>query len=181
MCAVNREEGNASKKMLFVSVTALPILAYSSMASIAAERSTSTARERLAHKAVESVVKSYTAAFDRHDPKAIAMLFVPDGVFLPPNSSPVVRGREAIERSWAGTFKNIGGHETITIKDVIPAGNNAVVATTEFKLVGSGQNSNKTISGRAAITLVKTPDGWRYVSIAAQALPPSGGTTGSHQ
>jgi ketosteroid isomerase-like protein len=52
----------------------------------------------------------------RHDPKAISMLFVPDGVFLPPNGSPVMEGRDAIERSWAELFKNVGGHETITVK-----------------------------------------------------------------
>ena len=109
------------------------------------------------------------------------MLFVADGVFLPPNGSAVVQGREAIERSWAELFKNIGGHETITVKDAIPAGNDAVIAVTEFKITGDGQNSGKTISGRASITLAKTPDGWRYVSIAPQTQPPPSATAGSRQ
>jgi ketosteroid isomerase-like protein len=86
-------------------------------------------------------------------------------VFLPSNGSPIVQGRDAIERSWAELFKNVGGDETITVKYAIPAGNDAVVAINEFKIVGDGENSNKIISGRASITLVKTPDGWRYVSI----------------
>jgi hypothetical protein len=72
-------------------------------------------------------------------------------------------------------FKNVGGHETITVKDAIPAGNDAVVAINEFKIVGDGQNSGKTISGRASITLAKTPDGWRYVSIVPQTQPPPSG------
>jgi ketosteroid isomerase-like protein len=100
------------------------------------------------------------------------MLFVSDGVFLPPDGSPIAQGREAIERSWAELFKNVGGHEAITVKDAIPAGNDAVVAINEFKIVGDGQNSGKTISGRASITLTKTPDGWRFVSIAPQTQPP---------
>jgi uncharacterized protein (TIGR02246 family) len=107
-------------------------------------------------------------AYDKHDPKAISMLFVPDGVFLLPNGSPIVQGRDAIERSWAELFKNIGGHETITVKDAILAGNDAVVAITEFQIVGDGPNSNKIISGRASVTLAKTSDGRRYVSITRQ-------------
>ena len=170
------------KKVLLVSVITVSVLAYSSSASIAEERSTSTDRERLeARQVTESVAKSYMAAYDKHDPKAISMLFVPDGVLLPPNGSPIVQGREAIERSWADLFKNVGGHETITIKDAIPAGKDAVVAVTEFKIVGDGQNSGKTISGRASITLAKTPDGWQYVSIAPQTQPPPSATAGRQE
>jgi uncharacterized protein (TIGR02246 family) len=160
------------RKVVIVSVITLSTLASTAIAGD---------DERLeARKVAQSVVESYTSAYDRHDPKAISMLFVPDGVFLPPNGSSVVQGRDAIERSWAELFKNIGGHETITVKDAVPAGNDAVVAITEFKIVGDGQNSNKIISGRASITLAKTPDGWRYVSITPQTTPlPAGGKTGS--
>lgn len=165
------------RKVLFASVMTVSALVYSSMTGNADER------ERLeASKVAQSVVESYINAYDKHDPKAISMLFVPDGVFLPPNGSPIVQGRDAIEGSWAELFKNVGGHETITVKEAVPAGKDAVVAITEFKIVGDGQNSNKIISGRASITLAKTPDGWRYVSIAPQTQPPpSGGTTSSRQ
>ena len=171
------------KNVLLVGVITASVLAYSSIVSVADERSSSTDRERPeARQVAESVVKSYVNAYDNHDPQAISTLFVPDGVLLPPNGAPIVQGREAIERSWADLFKNVGGHETITIKDAIPAGKDAVVAITEFKIVGDGQNSGKTISGRASITLAKTPDGWQYVSIAPQTQPPpSAGTTGSRQ
>jgi uncharacterized protein (TIGR02246 family) len=171
------------RKALLATVITLYAVAYSSKAGIADERSASTGREHLeASKVAQSVVESYVNAYDKHDPKAISMLFVPDGAFLPANGSPIVQGRDAIERSWAELFKNVGGHETITVKDAIPAGNDAVVAITEFKIVGDGANSNKIISGRASITLAKTPEGWRYVSIAPQNKPPpSEGTTGSRQ
>jgi hypothetical protein len=55
-----------------------------------------------------------------------------------------VQGREAIQRSRADLFKNVRGHETITVKDAIPAGKDAVVAITDFKIVGDGQSSGKT-------------------------------------
>jgi uncharacterized protein (TIGR02246 family) len=141
-----------------------------------------TAAEPEATKVAQSVIDQYVSAYNKHDPKAIAMLFVPNGVFLPASGAPLVQGRDEIERSWTDLFKNMGGQETITIKDAIPAGNDAVVAVTEFKIVGDGPNAGKTISGRAAITLTKTPEGWRYVSIAPQTPPPpAAGTTGSRQ
>jgi hypothetical protein len=49
----------------------------------------------------------------------------------------------AIEHSWAGSIKNVGGHETIIVKHAIPARNDAVVAITEFKIVGDRPNSTK--------------------------------------
>ncbi len=140
---------------------------------IAADQSTPTGIEHFeAIKVAQSVVDSYISAYDKHDPKAISLLFVPDGVFLPPDGAPIVKGRDGIERSWTGLFTNVGGHETITVKDAIPAGNDAVVAITEFRIVGDGPNANKVVSGRASITLARTPDGWRYVSIAPQNQPP---------
>ena len=72
---------------------------------------------------------------------------------------PVIRGREDIERNWAGFFKTVGGHYTIVIKDAIPVGDDVVVATDELKITGVGQNADKTVDGRAVITLAKTPDG----------------------
>jgi uncharacterized protein (TIGR02246 family) len=161
-----------------ICVITLSALAYSSFAGVADEGSTSTERKHVeARRVAQSVFQSYLSAFDRHDPKAISMIFVPDGVLLPPDGSPVVKGRDAIERSWATLFKNEGGgHETIIVKDAIPAGNDAVVVITQFKIVGNGQNSNKIISGRASITLARTPDGWHYVSVAPQVPPLSTGS-----
>jgi uncharacterized protein (TIGR02246 family) len=168
------------RKALLVSVITLSVLVYSSIAGIADEQSTSADHERLeARRVAESVLESYINAYDKHDPRAISMLFVPDGVFVPGNLSPVVQGREAIERSYAALFKNIGGHETSTVKYAIPAGKDAVVAIQEFKIVG---DTGKIISGRGSATLVRTVDGWRYVSITPQVQPPpSGAATGSRE
>ena len=169
------------RKALLVSVITLSVCAYSSIASIADERSTSTAHERLeARQVAESVVKSFMAAYDTRDPKAISALFLPDAVLLGFDGT-VAQGREAIERAYAGSLKNQDGHFTIVIKDAIPLGDNVVVATDELKIAGAGQHSDETINGRAVITLAKTPDGWRYASIGAHKLPSSGDTTGSRQ
>jgi uncharacterized protein (TIGR02246 family) len=169
------------RKALLASVITLSVLAYSSIAGIAEERSASTDRERVdARQVAESVVKSFMAAYNTHDPKAISALFLPDAMLLGIDGA-VSQGREAVERTYAATLKNLGGQFTVVIKDAIPLGDNVVVANDEIKIAGAGQHSDQTINGRAVITLVKTPEGWRYAAISAQKLPPSELTTGSRQ
>jgi uncharacterized protein (TIGR02246 family) len=157
-----------AQKLLLISMVALSVLAYPK-ASNADEASTSPHEAR---ETAQSVVNSWCDTYEKHDPKAMSMLFVPDGVFLPPNGSPVVKGRDAVERTWTQAFKDIGGHETITVKDAVPVGDDAIVAVTEFKIVGEGPTANKVVNGRAVVTLAKTNEGWRYVSIAPQLQPP---------
>jgi uncharacterized protein (TIGR02246 family) len=160
------------RKALFVSVITLSALAYSSTAGIADERLD-------ARQVAESVVKSFMAGYNAHAPKAISALFLPDAMLLGIDGK-VTQGREAIERTYAATLKNLGGHFTVVIKDAIPLGDSVVVANDEIEIRDAGQNHD-TIRGRAVITLAKTPDGWRYAAISAQKLPPSEGTTGSRQ
>lgn len=128
----------------------------------------------------EAVVKSFMAAYDTRDPKAVSALFLPDAMLLGFNGA-VSQGRDAIERAYAASLKNLGGHYTIVIKDAIPLGSEVVVATDEVKIGGAGQHSVGTINARAVITLAKMPEGWRYAAIAAQKVLPSKGTTGSRQ
>lgn len=160
------------RKALFVSVIALSALTYCSTAGIADERLE-------ARQVAESVVKSFMAAYNAHDAKAISALFLPDAMLLGIDGK-VTQGREAIERTYAATLKNLGGHFTVLIKDAIPLGDNVVVANDEIEILDAGQNHDS-IRGRAVITLAKTPDGWRYAAISAQKLPPSEGTASSRQ
>lgn len=160
------------RKALFVSVIALSALTYCSTAGIADERLE-------ARQVAELVVKSFMAAYNAHDAKAISALFLPDAMLLGIDGK-VTQGREAIERTYAATLKNLGGHFTVLIKDAIPLGDNVVVANDEIEILDAGQNHDS-IRGRAVITLAKTPDGWRYAAISAQKLPPSEGTASSRQ
>ena len=124
-------------------------------------------------KVAESVVKSFMAAYDTRDPKAVSALFLPNAIVLDATGT-VSLGREAIERSFGEGLKNLGGHYVIVIKDAIPLGSDVVVATDEVKIDGVGQHSDKTINLRAVITLDKTADGWRYAAISAQKVSGTG-------
>jgi hypothetical protein len=125
----NRVEGpervELAGKALVISAITGSVLACSSIASFADER-------LQARQVAESVVKSFMAAYDTRDPKAISALFLPDAILLGFNGA-VSQGREAIERTYAEGLKNLGGHYTIVIKD---AGSNVVVANDEVKNCG---------------------------------------------
>jgi hypothetical protein len=65
----------------------------------------------------QSVAETYMKAYNNHDLKAVSMLFVPGGVFLPPNGAPrcrVVRRPSAL--GLVVQEPNLGGQETITLK-----------------------------------------------------------------
>jgi uncharacterized protein (TIGR02246 family) len=111
------------RKGLFVSVITLSALAYSSTAGIADERLE-------ARQVAESVVKSFMAGYNAHDPKAISTLFLPDAMLLGTDGK-VTQGREAIERTYAATLKNLGGHFTVVIKDAIPLGETSLSQMTK--------------------------------------------------
>jgi uncharacterized protein (TIGR02246 family) len=85
-----------------------------------------TTSHEQAIKVADSVVKSFMAAYDTRDPKAVAALFLPNAMTLSANGA-VSQGREAIERNYADGLKNLGGHYTIVIKDAIPLGSDVVV------------------------------------------------------
>lgn len=63
------------RKVLFVSVITLSVLAYSSTPGVADEH-------QEARQVAESVVKSFMAGYNAHDPKAISALFLPDAMLL---------------------------------------------------------------------------------------------------
>jgi uncharacterized protein (TIGR02246 family) len=144
-----------------------------SLVAVAVPAVAQTTGHEQAMKVADSVVKSFMAAYDTRDPKAISALFLPNAMVLSANGA-VSLGREAIERSYAEGLKNLGGHYVIVIKDAIPLGSDVVVATDDVKVGGVGQHSDGTLNIRAVITLAKTADGWRYAAISAQKLSGTG-------
>jgi uncharacterized protein (TIGR02246 family) len=133
-----------------------------------------------AKKIAEDGAKAWMSTYAKHDAKAIAAMFLEDGAFLPPNGSPMVQGRDAIERQWAQQFQNMGGREDLTVKTAIPAGNDAIVAIVDWAITADkGNNAGQTIRGRTANTLARTSDGWKIATIAPQVAPAAEPAVGS--
>jgi hypothetical protein len=91
MRARRAKAGSTNGKKVMLSVRkALPVSGIALFA-LTCSYIVGIADERLdARKVAQSAAELYTNAYDKHDPKAISMLFVSDGVFLPPDGSPIV-------------------------------------------------------------------------------------------
>src|ERR1700685_4020315 len=57
--------------------------------------------------AIRKSVESYTAAFNKRDAKAIAAHWLPEAVYIDPDSGKNIVGRAAIEKHFTAVFKDI--------------------------------------------------------------------------
>jgi|SRR5579862_5608123 len=57
--------------------------------------------------AIRKMVQSYTAAFNQRDAKALAAHWLPEAIYVDPDSGKNVVGRAAIEKHFAGVFKDL--------------------------------------------------------------------------
>jgi len=60
---------------------------------------------------IEKAVASYVEAFNRHDAKALAALWSPEGVYISRLSGEQVIGRESLEKEFDAQFKQIEGEK----------------------------------------------------------------------
>jgi len=123
-----------------------------------------------ASKAGEDLGKKWVAAFNAGDAAAVAALFVPDGVFIPA-SGVVLKGREAIKNALAGRMKAGWTKETVDVIEGGAAGD-AAWAIGDYALIGSGENEGKQLGGKFGETLVHDSDGWHFMMLVANSIPP---------
>jgi uncharacterized protein (TIGR02246 family) len=54
---------------------------------------------------IRELLRSYIEAFNKHDAKAVAALWMPKGIYVDRSTGERVEGREALEKDFATTFK----------------------------------------------------------------------------
>ncbi len=57
---------------------------------------------------LKTTSQAWEDAFNARDATALAALYAPDGMLLPPNAE-FVQGRESIEEFWAGFIESVTG------------------------------------------------------------------------
>src|ERR1700687_1253697 len=112
-----------------------------------------------AKKTADDFAAKWVATYNGGDAPALAGLFTPNGVFNAPSGA-VIKGREAIEKALAGRIKAGWAKETVTTTDAGAAGN-AVWASGDYALTGSGEVAGKESSGHFGWVLVHDGDAWR--------------------
>jgi ketosteroid isomerase-like protein len=122
-----------------------------------------------AHQVALSNIELWDSTYDKHDAKAISMLFVPGAVFLPPDGSAPRVGPDQIENFWSAQFANIGGHQQLVNKEAVLVNSDTIITVNEYKVGGDPAHGGKLLTGRATSTLVNTPEGWRWASLTPQS------------
>ncbi len=67
---------------------------------------------------IKATSKAWNEAFNAGDAKALAALYAPDAMLLPPTAEPV-KGRKSIEEFWAGFIEGVKGKLEIQ-EDLVP-------------------------------------------------------------
>jgi uncharacterized protein (TIGR02246 family) len=137
-------------------------------AALAASISAQAAEPVDAHQVALSIIDLWDSTYNKHDAKAISMLFVPGGVFLPPDGSAPRVGRDQIESYWRDMFASIGGHQELVNKEAVLVNSDTIIMVNQYKVGGDPAHGDKFLTGRATSTLVNTPEGWRYASLTPQ-------------
>jgi uncharacterized protein (TIGR02246 family) len=102
--------------------------------------------------------EKWVAAYNAGDAAALAGLFTPDGVFIPP-SGVVLKGREAIKNALAGRMKVGWTKETINVTDAGAAGN-AARAIGDYALIDQAKTKvNNLAENSARLSFMTAMDG----------------------
>ena len=111
--------------------------------------------------------KAWEEAFNASDEKALAAIYAPDGMLLPPNAE-FMRGREAIANYWAELIASVKGE--LEIQEVLVQGDLACIVGT-FKLFAAG---GEVVDQGKYVEIWKRGDGqWQlYRDIWNTSLPP---------
>lgn len=118
---------------------------------------------------VLQVIRDFEAAWNAHDPAALAAFYTPDGSHAL-GDRPLAEGRPAVEASWRELMAGFpaGLRIAITADDVrFPSPDVALVQT--YGRSGLGADDPRPNHDRGFMVLSRTPDGWRLEALRVQS------------
>jgi len=129
-----------------------------------------------AEVAIRRVMVAYMDACDRHDPDAVAALFVEDAVWEDPRDrSQTLLGREAVRRSYAdATARLTFCVHYLTNERITVNGNHAVARWSYFEPAVNRGTLAVWTAGRYHIDFRQTRDRWQFshFRLSAQLAAP---------
>ena len=132
-----------------------------------------SARAQSAATTIRDIDRAYDRAFVEPNPAAsLTRYFASDGTIIPANG-PAVNGEKSINAFGDVIFSNtkFAGH-VLQVVDVVPEGDNAVVATGHYSATLKSQDGqNKTVGGDFIQVWEKRPEGWKIRFLSWNSLP----------
>lgn len=142
-------------------VLCVSILAFSAPAA-AAEADQNLKQE------VEKIAAAYAESFNKHDSAGIAAQFASGGVHVNPAGP-----RTDIAEYYEGAFKAGLDHEEITVDQVWPLGNDALVAIGQYRITGKNQSGAPIETGGVwTSTDIREGGKWKIRMLSAMPKPP---------
>ncbi len=136
---------------------------------VLAQPAAAVSRQEL-RQGADLIAKQYDEAYNAKSASAMAALYAPNGVLVPPGRPPV-EGRQAIMVYYQGRFDHgIGGHVT-RIDQVHPLGDGGF-AVGRFSIQAPGPNgTRREVHGNLVYVLERMPRGWKLRLVMASPVP----------
>jgi uncharacterized protein (TIGR02246 family) len=126
----------------------------------------------LAQRQIQRVMADYVDAYHHNDPVAMAKLYAPNGLLMPPGRE-LIRGRGAIQKFWEQGMESGFQMETLEVN----AGLGTGYAVGQYFIPADAENEAET--GKYIITFQRQRDGaWR---VAADIWNEDGGSGDGEQ
>ncbi|HEV2546227.1 MAG TPA: nuclear transport factor 2 family protein [Stellaceae bacterium] len=129
-----------------------------------------------ARKVAEDISAKHVAAFNKNDASALASLFSPNLVNLPPTGGEPLFSRAEYEKRWTAVFAADAPSEKVSITSADALDDHTVIATGEWGYTPSkGANAGKETHGRWMAVYVKENGGWtvKALSGSVPTTPPA--------
>jgi uncharacterized protein (TIGR02246 family) len=127
---------------------------------------------------IEQLTAAYHENWNKQDAAGIAALYKSDGVLVTSDVKAVSNGPAEIAEHYKDVFKRgITHHDSATIDQMMPLGNNAVMLVGEYHLSGQGQSGPIKADGHYTAVDVLEGGAWKIRMLTATPTPPAAQST----
>jgi uncharacterized protein (TIGR02246 family) len=151
-----------------------PIYIIGAIAALSLATSVASAQEvdQTTKQQIEQNIAAYHDAWNNHNAAAIANLYTNDGILVTDRTSGAKKGRKEIEDYYTNLFKRVPHHDSATVDEIFPLGNNATITVGEYHLSGQGESGPIKYDGHFTTVDVLEGGKWKIRMLTAVANPP---------
>jgi uncharacterized protein (TIGR02246 family) len=121
---------------------------------------------------IEQIAAAYHENWNNHNAAGIAALYTKDGVLVTQAPKVVKTGQQEIEQNYKNAFDTIPHHDSATVDELSPLGNDAAMSVGEYHFTGQGQNGPTKINGHWTAVYVREGGTWKIRLLTAFPNPP---------